>query len=149
MSTYKGRTKVFFTLEQDEDGYPPVGVESVWAIPTEDADKYVIENTPFFVTSATLGDTVRVRSSDGNLWFDEVVARSQNSLIRVLFHEKEALVRVDEWLKAHGCTTEYSGDFNLLAVSIPERVNLADIQDYLGSEAAYGTVGYEEPILRH
>ncbi|NID04679.1 DUF4265 domain-containing protein [Luteibacter jiangsuensis] len=78
-----------------------------------------------------------------------VVARSQNSLIRILFHEKEALVRVDEWLKAQGCTTEYSGDFNLLAVSIPERVNLAHIQEYLGSEEASGTVGYEEPILRH
>jgi hypothetical protein len=28
--------KVFFKLEPDEDGYPPVGVESVWAEENED-----------------------------------------------------------------------------------------------------------------
>jgi hypothetical protein len=38
--------KIAFKLEQDEDGYPPAEVETVWA--QEDNGYYIIANVPFF-----------------------------------------------------------------------------------------------------
>ena len=76
--------KIHFQLEQDEDGYPPVAVESVWAQPAGQTGEYIVDNVPFFTRDATIGDTVRVREDDGNLWFERVVARSTNSLVRVV-----------------------------------------------------------------
>lgn len=70
--------RVHFQLEQDEDGYPPIAVESLWAEPSAQPNEYVIDNVPFFVRIATIGDTVRVREEDGNRWFDSLVHRSKN-----------------------------------------------------------------------
>ena len=38
---------VWFRLDQDEDGYPPVQTESVWAIPFGEGT-YILDNVPFF-----------------------------------------------------------------------------------------------------
>ncbi|MGK3969349.1 DUF4265 domain-containing protein [Sorangium sp. So ce118] len=140
--------KVYFRLVQDEDGYPPVAVESVWAQSTIKAGEFVLDNAPFFAREATIGDTVLVREEDGHLWFEQVVHRSRNSLARVVFFDRTCIERVNEQLVAFGCSTEYTKTHNLLAVSIPETVNLRDVQNYLQAEASVGTIDYEEPILR-
>ncbi|KYF77574.1 hypothetical protein BE20_04920 [Sorangium cellulosum] len=140
--------KVYFRLVQDEDGYPPVAVESVWAQPTTRASEFVLDNLPFFAREATLGDTVLVREEDGHLWFEQVVHRSRNSLVRVVFFDRACVERVNNQLVALGCSTEYIKAHNLLAASIPENVNLRDVQDYLQAEASEGAIDYEEPILR-
>lgn len=69
--------RVHFRLVQDEDGYPPAAVESVWAQPTTKAGEYVLDNVPFFARDATIGDVVAVREEDSHLWFERVVCRSQ------------------------------------------------------------------------
>ena len=84
-------SKVHFRLVQDEDGYPPVSVESVWAQPSTKAGEYVLDNIPFFAREATIGDVVQVREEEGHLWFDKVVRRSQNSLVRVVFFDRAAV----------------------------------------------------------
>lgn len=140
--------KLFFQLVQDEDGYPPVGVESLWANPGANPGEYVLANVPFFVRDATIDDIVQAREVDGNLWFERRVSGSENSLIRITFHDQECWVRVNERLCALGCSTEYARPYNLLAVSIPPTVKLSDVQDYLQAEAGAGNIGYEEPILR-
>jgi hypothetical protein len=91
---------------------------------------------------------VLVREEDGHLWFDKVVRRSQNSLVRVVFFDCTCVERVNERLVNLGCSTEYIKAHNLLAVSIPDTVNLRDVQDYLQSEAGTSVLDYEEPILR-
>jgi hypothetical protein len=143
-----GSVKVHFRLVQDEDGYPPAAVESVWAQPTTKPGEYVLDNVPFFAREATIGDVVLVRDEDGHLWFDKVVRRSQNSLVRVVFFDRTCVERVNERLVSLGCSTEYITAHNLLAVSIPDTVSLRDVQGYLQSEAGSGILDYEEPILR-
>lgn len=140
--------KVHFHLEQDEDGYPPVAVESLWAEPSAKPDEYVIDNVPFFVRDATIGDTVRVREKDGHRWFDGLVSRSQNSLLRVVFFDRECVETVSERLVAMGCSTEYLREHNLMAVSIPISVNLTNVQAYLQAETDAGRTDFEEPIHR-
>lgn len=141
--------KVHFHLEQDEDGYPPVAVESLWADPSVEPDEYVIDNVPFFVRDATIGDTVRVREKDGHRWFDSLVSRSQNSLVRVVFFDQGCVEAVSERLVTLGCSIEYLREHNIMAVSISVSVNLTDVQAYLQAETDAGRIDFEEPILRH
>ena len=143
-----GSTKVHFQLVQDEDDYPPVAVESVWAQAAPNAGEYVLDNVPFFAREATLGDVVRVREVEGNLFFEKVVRRSDNSLVRVVFFDRTCFEKVNERLISFGCSTEFLSAHSLLAVSIPDNVKLVEVQAYLQSEAHAGSIDYEEPILR-
>jgi hypothetical protein len=142
------RVKIHFQLEQDSDGYPPVGVESLWAVPTTTAGEFVLDNVPFFARCATLGDTVRVREEQGQRWFESVARRSTNSLIRAVFFDAEKLEQVNGTLERFGCSTEYLRPHKLLAVSIPANVSLVDVQAYLEVESGTGVLDYEEPLLR-
>ncbi|HEL5339990.1 TPA: DUF4265 domain-containing protein [Stenotrophomonas maltophilia] len=141
-------TKVFFQLEPDADGYPPVSVESVWATPGKAEREYVIDNIPFFEAEAALGDTIHVQEREGQLWFDRVVSRSENSLIRIVFFDKSCVETVKSQLESLGCSTEYLRQYDLLAVNVPSSANLADVQAYLRSEERAGRIDSEEPILR-
>jgi hypothetical protein len=142
------QVKIFFHLKQDEDGYPEVSAESVWAKPTETVDEYIVDNIPFFIREATLGDTLRALKEEGVLWFDSLRQRSGNSLIRVVFFENSLKEKINDKLNAMGCSTEYSNEHSLLAVNIPAEVDLSDVQAYLQSEADLGEIDFEEPILR-
>ena len=141
--------KVFFNIEQDEEGYPGIAVESVWAMQTEHAGVVEISNVPFFAVAATLGDIVAVREVDGRWWFERLVKASSNSLARVVFFDLSARERVSEDLAAYGCSVEYLAQKKMLAVSIPEATDLASVRDYLDVQAGAGLMDYEEPILRH
>lgn len=140
--------RVHFCLEQDEDGYPPVAVESLWTKQGEDSDEYVIDSVPFFVRDATLGDAVRARMEDGGLWFDGLLKRSQNSLVRIVFFDQTCVDEMSNQLRTMGCLTEYLREHDIMAVSIPMGVSLPSIQRYLQEEANAGRIDYEEPILR-
>jgi hypothetical protein len=141
-------TKVHFRLDQDEDGYPPVAVESVWATPTEVEGRFVLDNVPFFARDATLGDEVITSTGEGGCWFERVVLRSGNSLVRVVFFDVIHQGRVAEELEAFGCSTEGLEAHSLLAVSIPAQISLKTVQTYLRGEAAADHLDYEEPLLR-
>ena len=140
--------RIHFPLQQDEDGYPPVAVESVWAQPSTQAREYVLDNVPFFARDATIGDTVLIREEDGNLWFEKLMYRSGNSLVRVVFFDPDVVKVVSDRLVSMGCDVEYLQDHELLAVSIPASTALSEVQGYLQAEATTGTIDYEEPILR-
>jgi hypothetical protein len=140
--------KVHFRLVQDEDGYPPVAVESLWAEPATNADEYVLDNIPFFARDATIGDTILVREEEGHRWFERLVHSSSNSLVRAVFFDQAGVERVTKRLIALGCSTEYMNEYKLLAVSVPADANLADAQSYLQVEASAGSIDYEEAILR-
>jgi hypothetical protein len=141
--------KVHFQLEQDEDGYPPIAVESVWAKKDVGKNEFVLDNVPFFVRTATLGDTITAIPDDqGTLWFQGMARRSTNSLVRVVFFEPSAMDSVGEKLISLGCAIEYLRIHNLLAASIPSFKVFTDVQHYLASEAEKGTIDYEEAIIR-
>lgn len=140
--------KVHFRLIQDEDGYPPAAVETLWATHGSNVGEYVIDNVPFFASEATIGDTVLVREEKGQHWFEKLVRCSRNSLVRVVFFDRACVEKVSARLVAQGCSTEYLKDYNLLAVSIPGSVKLIDVQSYLQVEVSTGSIDYEEPILR-
>ena len=141
------RVKVSFALEQDEDGYPGVPVESVWArrsLP----DGYVIENIPFFARTATLGDRIAVAQRDGALWFERVLQRSGSSLLRVVPFDPARRAELRDRLVALGCSSELSTYPNIIAVDVPASASLRAVQAYLSECALDDWLGYEEAILR-
>jgi hypothetical protein len=142
------QVKIHFRLEQDEDGYPEVAVESVWAEQGTKPGEYILDNIPFFARDATIGDVVSTREEDGALWFDGLTQSSSNSLVRVVFFDRDCRQKVAKELTDLGCEAEYFEKYNLLAVSIPGDVKLSVVQAYLARETDAGRIDYEEPILR-
>jgi hypothetical protein len=139
--------KINFRVKAGDDGYPPVAVESLWANPA--GDGYLIDSIPFFTSEATNGDRVVARNGEGDaLWFDGILQRSGNSLIRVVFFDLDSQDAVVSHLTGLGCGTERMAQFKLLAVDIPQDVVLGDVQTYLQTQASAGLIDYEEPILR-
>lgn len=139
--------KIFFNLEQDEEGFPPVGVESVWAIETNGGD-FVIDNIPFYACQATLGDVVEVVSSHLGLRYVSTRKQSGNSLLRVVFFEGHDPTMLRSDLEKLGCSTELSHLQSLIAVNVPPTVLINDVRRLLDEGCGKGFWDYEEPILR-
>ena len=142
------RARVHFRLTQDADGYPPVGVETLWARRGEQANEYVIDNVPFFVCEATLGDLIAIIEEDGQRWFFKLLDSAGHSLIRIVFFDDTCVQEISDQLRSLGCWTEYEATHKLLAVDMPTRASLAQAQSLLRREAATGRIDYEEAILR-
>ena len=143
------RVRIRFRLLQD-DGYPPVGEETVWAEASECGQLYTLDNIPFFIVDATLGDRVSVIADfDRKLWFRSVVSRSGNSLIRLVFFKEEYMGEVRSNLVELGCSIEVLLSRSMFAVSVPPECDLSDVQACLVHWSEKGVLDYEEALLRH
>jgi hypothetical protein len=142
-----GHRKVFFRIERDVDGFPPVAAEGVWARPTE-AGLYVVDNIPFFARAATLGDTVAVETEGGRLWYRTTVQASANSLLQVLTLTSEAVDDVVTLLRRLGCSLERDATGQLLAVNVPPEAPLPMVLAHLAVLASGGLLAYEAVLLR-
>jgi hypothetical protein len=140
------RAKVIFLLERDEDGYPPVDAEGLWA-DLLDEQRASIDNIPFFVRDATVGDIVRYANFGGELRYVSTIQRSPNSLVRVICYPHADPERVRERIAGFGCETEFDANHRLIAVNVPLDGDLDGLREYLKHEEEIGMVGYEEPIL--
>jgi hypothetical protein len=141
------RRKIFFELEQDGSGYPPVATESLWAIPTDNPTEYILDNIPFFERVATIGDRVAVEELDGRLWHRATVQRSDHSLLRVAGLDGNDPAPVGKELEALGCSWELDAAHHLIAVDVPPGA-LDRVQAVVARRATSGTIDYEEAILR-
>jgi Domain of unknown function (DUF4265) len=139
--------KVFFDLEQDESGYPPVTTESLWGISTEAATEYVLDNIPFFEREATIGDKIRVEEVAGRIWYRATISRTSHSLIRVVGLDDKDPISLGMDLEQMGCSWELDAAHHLIAVDVPPEV-LVRVQTLLAQYATSGKIDYEEAILR-
>ena len=139
--------KIVFKLFQDEDGYPPVGHESVWAIPLGDG-QFAINNIPFFTCDATFGDVVLANEEMGELGFGTVIKRSGNSLLRLIYAEGADVEQIRASLGELGCSTEWDDNHRLISVNVPAEVALSRVRDFLSSGLERGISDFEEAIVR-
>jgi hypothetical protein len=139
--------KVVFELVRDADGYPPVGSESVWAIPLGES-QFMLDNIPFFTCDATLGDVVLANEHMGELKFVTIVKSSGNSLLRLIYVEGSDVEQIRADLGALGCSTEWDKIHRLVSISIPPKVELSRVRDFLDSGLEQGISDYEEAIVR-
>lgn len=140
--------KVHFDLPRDDDGWPPVAVESLWA-ETVGGDVVRLTNVPWFVRGVAIGDLIRVeRDSDGVLWAAEHLEWSGNCTIRVVPSPSGPLrgsrQRVLDTFQPFGVTGEGIQQFGLVALEVPPGADLAGVQRVLRAGARDGWWEYEE-----
>ena len=143
---HDNQIKLKFSMEPDEDGYPPFRVESVWASPLANGT-YQIDNIPFFAYDAADGDVVAVKVIDGELFFDRVVQPSGNSVVRVVVNNEESIPQLRAQLLALGCDSEWWR--NLVAVNIPSEIPYGPVLRLLEEGQAKDQWGFEEAVLCH
>jgi hypothetical protein len=139
--------KIIFKLVQDDDGYPPVGYESVWAIPFGEG-QFKIDNIPFFTCDATLGDVIAAYEDMGELRFTTMIKSSGSSLLRIVYVEGSDVEQIRSDLRCLGCSTEWDKIHRLISVDVPPEVELSHVRDFLDSGLERGISDYEEAIVR-
>ncbi|MFT3775587.1 MAG: DUF4265 domain-containing protein [Minicystis sp.] len=142
-----GHQKIIFEIEQDADGYPPVGAEGVWTR-EQGENRFVVDNIPFFATQATMGDVIEAVTDGEVLRYTATIEHTGNSLIRVHPYEGTNPAEVRKALEDMGCATEWLAEYALIAVNVPPSVKLTAVQEILARGAAEGKWDYEEPLLR-
>jgi hypothetical protein len=147
-STSKRLVKVFFALDPDENGYPPVKTESLWCIPTG-RGTYTVDNVPFFVRDISLGDEIAAEKVGTLLHFSRLVHESQNSTLRVLLKRKEMSDAVRKRLEGFGCGTELMDRLSLVAVTMPPDARISEALSFLDDEQKEGNLGIEESAVRY
>jgi hypothetical protein len=77
------RVEIAIPLEQDEDGFPPMANEYLWAEPLADGN-YRLASVPWFARPLAVDDVVRAtRDDDGGLRFVERLHWAGHLTIRV------------------------------------------------------------------
>jgi hypothetical protein len=138
--------KVFFELEQDEDGYPPASVESLWALPVGEG-LFKLDNIPFFATGVAVDDIVSAQEEGGVLRYREVVQPSAHSTLRVIVYDEAEVARVRALFSEKGCSTELSHIPGLIAIDVPPAVSLEALKPILDEGRAQERWDYEEACL--
>lgn len=115
--------KIVFSLEQDEDGWPPSSSEILWATAevTNGDQVFEVSSIPFYVLDLAYQDTVIATMLDGRLRFEKIVKRSGNSTYRLILNvglESDKFLTLWADLEALGCTYE-SANGVLIAVNVP------------------------------
>lgn len=138
--------KLFFRMDQDPDGYPPIGVESVWALKRDDG--YEIDNIPFYVKEVAVGDIVSAKpDADGCLWYTGLILAGGHSTIQIMFSNTEDVQPVRDVLKQMGCDSEGSDLPRLIAVNVPPTVPYENVKAYLDECQRAGKFEYQEACL--
>lgn len=143
--------KVFFQLKTDEDDYPPVNTESLNA-KRLNADRFQIDNTPFFVEGIALGDIITVDEipeSNEKYWFKKVLKQSENNSLSIIFLDNSCIDKVKSELNNFGCYCEYGkiGSLEMLAVSVKKGKDYNLAFDYLESLEKLEIISFSELAL--
>lgn len=144
--------KVRFPLDQDEDGWPPVTSEGIWAVPLGES-LYRVDNTPWFVRGVAAEDTIEARvDEDGVLWFVQVRARGGHIVVRVIPRFDgllgASLESVLEQFAPFGVTGEgMSSPIRMVALDIAPDAPLSSIKALLVSGETDGLWYYDEGCI--
>jgi hypothetical protein len=144
--------KVHFALDQDEDGWPPVASEGLWARPIG-PHEYELENVPWFARNVAYGDRwIAERDTDGLLWCRDRIAWSGRYTIRVIPLRDGALEgSLQEVIDRFSCLgADCEGAlpaYGIVALDIPPDAALAEIKALLRDGTERGWWEYEEGCI--
>lgn len=143
------KRKILFRLEADDDGYPPVSVESLWVRPMESGN-VVLDNIPFFAKGIAPGDELAIATNDeGDTWFQALVKPSGVSVFRIHAANNLELENIREDLLSRGIPSEVNGKLLLIAIEIPACADIRPVLDYLVNGQESNRFDFEEGVLRH
>ena len=141
--------KIRFTLEKDEDGYPPFTSERLWARKLGE-DLYEIDNIPFFVRDLSLGDRVSAEAAEAGVFvFRGMGERSSNSTIRVFVIREEVRTALFGEIEKSGAEYELGAVPDMVAINIPVNSDVAGLLRYLDEASREKALDYEEAAPRY
>jgi hypothetical protein len=138
--------KIAFYIEQDEDGYPPDTLETLWGRQL-DENLFQIDNIPFFVVGVSCEDIVTASYFDNQWYFDKVVRASGHSTVRVVVYDEKQMQPLRQSLRDYGCSSELSHLPRLVSVDIPPEIELSQVIDFLAQGEKQEIWSYEEANL--
>ena len=139
--------RIVFKLEKDEDDYPPVDYERLWARPRGNG-LFEIDNVPFFARDISVGDIVTAREVRGEWMFTDVVQPSGSSTLRAIIFDGTQVQGIRDQLREMGCSTELNGS-KLISVDIPAQVDLHAVRGWLLRQEEAGVLEFEDACIRH
>lgn len=140
---------VVFPLDVDEDGWPPVGAERVWAVPLG-GDHYRIDNVPWFVRDLACDDVVvAIAPEEGqHPVYVRTHEKSSHLTIRVVCFRsgplKGDLGAVADAFTRLGVYAEGVAQYGIVALDIPPTASLRPIYERLVAGQQDGTWEWEE-----
>jgi len=148
---HAGYVHVRFKLLPDDDGWPPVGSEGLWAVPLGD-DLVRLDSIPWFARNVASGDTFRVSADvDGVLWATDKVAWSGNCTVRVVPFRDGPLggsgQAVLDAFASLGADGEGLRQYGIVALNILPGVDLGAVRRLLRQGVEAGWWDYEEGCI--
>ncbi|MBE7699967.1 DUF4265 domain-containing protein [Oerskovia sp. Sa1BUA8] len=141
--------RVVFDLQERIACSTGIGVERLWAEKSGRLEMRVL-NVPFYVRGIAFGDVVRVRPDHERreFVFEELLAESGNSTMRIILRGAQPEGEVGAMLRAADCGWEVGpqGIF-LWAIDVPAHVNYASVRADLLKMADAGTINLEEGAI--
>jgi hypothetical protein len=140
--------RVRFQLRQDDDGWPPVASEGVWAVPLG-GDVVRLDNIPWFARNVACGDLFRTSAdSHGEVWATERVKWSGNCTVRVIPFPEGALAgsgqAVLDAFARLGVDGEGLQQYGIVALDVPAGADLVAVKRLLRQGVEDGWWDYEE-----
>jgi uncharacterized protein DUF4265 len=143
------RVKIYFELPEEEGGYPPDRVESLWAEQLGPRD-FKIDNIPIYVRGIGSGDIVAAEPDyEGQLQFKELLQSSGNSVFRLYIFDEKEVPSLRRTLRGLGYESEQSHVPNLVAVEIPANKPIQPFLNLILKQAGEKHLEYQEAALRH
>jgi hypothetical protein len=140
--------KVVFHLTPDEDGYPPADSEGMWARPLSNGN-LKIDNIPFYAIGISSDDEISADEVNGELRFKKLIRPSGNSTFRIMLTDPSRIEPTRAHLRKLGCQSEFNQIVGLLAVEVPENVDIHPFLAFIVDAKARDELDYEEAALRH
>lgn len=141
--------KVAFSLRRDEDGYPPADSEGLWAIPTDNPFRYIVDNIPFFVEGIALGDEIDAAMQEDLLTFRQMVQDGGHSTLWAFADDPSIMASLRETLRNLGLRTESDPKRGMLAIDVPPQADYSSLRRYLQDGEQAGKWEYAEGAVRH
>ena len=143
----ENKLKIFFDLEIEEDGWPPIGVEILNGTILS-KNKMRVENTPFFIWEIAAGDIVQVapREKENEFSFQGLEETSGNTSISIIVRNHSLIDNIRKKMESFKCYCEFGeiGHTKMLALSIPREVDYSPIRLELDALEARGDISYAE-----
>jgi len=138
---------ISFSLNIEEDGWPPISVEVLHG-KLLGPNRAKIENTPFFIEGISLDDVVEVvrHKETGKFKFKNLLEPCGNKALSIILSNWDMKNEVTEFLRSHNCFVEF-GEFGvtkMLAVGIFPNTDYSIISKYLDQKEKNGSISYAE-----
>jgi hypothetical protein len=123
-----------------------IGTEGLWCKRIS-SWLYEVWNIPFYTSNIALEDLVKVVEIKGELYYDDLIKTSGNSVIQLLILSNESQVVIGKIFEDLNCNWEGSEQLDYISISIHRKLEYLPIKLILDEGQQIGRWDYKEACL--